>query len=166
MTTDEIPWVVLGEQNKTAKITSFVDTVPEGTVAIVGGSGKDANRLQTEVGDTTLTGIKRREIFVDASDCGDTDSMTARGNEALEDAKSTTIEMELVAQDYYGRDFTLGDIVSVDMGVYGAYALRVAEVETEYSAESKHINLTLGAELKGVIRVIRDAVYGIPTRRQ
>lgn len=159
------PWVILGERNRTARIISFLDNLPEGNVAIVAGAGEDAARLQLEVGDETASGINRREIFVDAADCTTEESMQAAGQEALEDAKYTNIEMELIRQDMYGRDFTLGDIISADMGDYGAYALRVSEVETIYSAYKKQIRVSVGAELKDVIRVIRDAT-NTPSRRK
>ena len=72
-------WVILGEANHTARIISFLDNLPEGNVAIVAGEGEDAGRIQLEVGDLNAAGIKRREIFVDASDCSTEDSLQAKG---------------------------------------------------------------------------------------
>lgn len=158
-------WVILGEANHTARIISFLDNLPEGNVAIVAGDGEDAGRIQLEVGDLNAAGIKRREIFVDASDCSTEDSLQAKGKEALEEAKYTSIEMELIRQDMYGRDFQLGDIISADMGSYGAYALRISEVVTTYSSSKKQIRVVVGAELKDVLRVLRDATKN-PSQRK
>ena len=158
-------WVVLGEERKNAKIRTFEDTLEEGNVAIVAGAGEAAERLILETGETTLTGFARREIYVNASYAEDTASMQTAGAEALEEAKSTTIELDLLTQSLYGTDFTLGDILSVDMGNYGHYALRVTEAETSYTSEARRISLTLGAERKGVLRIIRDSITSIPSRR-
>lgn len=166
--TSEIPddnWVVLSEEYGNAQIREFSNTLSDNLI-IVAGSGTGANRLTLTVGDTTTSGISRREQFLNASDCGDNESMTARGNEAIEDAKSITIKMNLINRHIYGRDFTLGDTVSVDMGIYGAYNIRVTEVETEYTSDAVTVDVTLGAKLRGIVRVIRDAVQGIPLRRQ
>lgn len=167
--TSEVPdnnWVVLSESYGNARVQSYVNTAPKGTVATVAGKGSGASRLQTTVGDTDLYGISRRELFVNASDCDTNESMTARGNEALEDAKSITIKMSLTNTRAYGRDFTLGDIVTADMGIYGSYNVRVTECDTKISETSVTMDVTLGATLKTVVRVIRDSVEAIPLRRQ
>lgn len=158
-------WVVLSEANGTAKLRSFCDSVPAATVVIVAGAGSGSTRPTVEVGDADATGINRRETYVDASDCADNDSMTARGNEVLAESTITSVEVELTRPGMYGSDFFLGDTVSVDMGMYGAYALPVSEVDTELTAEGRTISVTLGAPEKGIMRVIRDSITATPSRR-
>lgn len=158
-------YVALGEANRTARIRSFIDCLPEGNLAIVAGKGTAASRPQIEVGATTASGIARREIYVNASDCSTQGSMEDRGREELENSKNTSIEIDLVRQDMYGTSFILGDIVAIDAGVYGAYSLQVIEAETKYTSNSKEVKLTLGSERKGIMRVIRDSITSNTQRR-
>lgn len=82
------------------------------------GEGDGADRRLVKVGDG-LTGLNRRELYVDARDISDenaddtsydvVESLTARGNEKLEDAKETSAyEFSAITEDY-GVKFNLGD---------------------------------------------------------
>lgn len=165
---DENPnaWVVLSEEYGNAILTEYIDTLPSGTVAIVRGAGAGASRLKKTVGDETLAGIFRREIYVDASDCRDDAAMQANGEESLKKAVRRSIELKLTKTEIYGTDFRLGDTVTCDLGMYGSYAIQVTKVVTEYTGESTSVSVNLGADIGGVMSVIRDAVAAIPLRRQ
>lgn len=163
MTNDMSQWVVLSENFHNARIREFEYNLPDGNLAIVTGSGTGRTRSRLEVGDATLTGIKRREIHVTSSS---SDDMQTTGEKALEEAKSYSVDMELTRQEMYGKNFTLGDVVSCDLGKYGAYALQVVEAEISYSAEARKVSLTLGNAKKGVMRVIRDSITANTLLRQ
>lgn len=164
-TNPDVNWVVLSEAYHNIRISEYSNTLSE-NVMLVAGTGKASARIMKTVGDLTLTGVSRREKFVSASDCKTTDEMDARGKEEIEKAKSLTISAELVNPYIYGMDFKLGDIVTVDMGIYGAYNIRVSEVTTVYTADGIRVDVTLGAELEGIVSVIRDAVEATPLRRE
>lgn len=111
------------------------DKTPLKNCCRIGGEGEGSARVFTELGDT-LRGLERREVFVDARDVsrdnGET-SLTlseyetlliARGDESLVEYSETTLfegEVESQRQFIFGRDFFLGDIVTVqnEYGITG-----------------------------------------------
>jgi len=164
--TGDIAPIILSEESGTAKLKSFDDFIGP-TVAIVAGAGEGAARLQVIVGDLSATGKDRREIFVDAGSESDVDTLTQKGLEALETSDSTSIEAEyLPSGSYtYGADFGIGDTITIDMGDYGAYDLPIVVVSRTWTATETTIDLTLGTELKDVVRMIRDVKRTIPAIR-
>lgn len=162
------PPIILSEEFGTAKISRFTDTFPEGTVAVVAGQGEAAERVQVFVGDETLTGLARRELFVDARDVETIEQLQQRGYEALTDAENTSVEVEYLQSGSfaYVRDFLIGDIVTVDAGIYGAYDLPIAVVKQSWSVNGHEISITLGAEITDVVRLIRNQTRQNPDRRK
>lgn len=116
------------------------------SVAFVAGEGEGSERKTVSVGDTTLTGMNRRELFVDARDISSnvsetnsagesvsktlTDSeykalLTTRGTEKL--AENTTVcsfegEADATGMFKYGVDFNIGDTVQIvnEFGMEGS----------------------------------------------
>ncbi len=164
--TGDIAPIILSEESGTAKLKSYDDYLPP-NVAIVAGAGDGASRLRIIVGDTSATGNDRREIFVDVSGVSDVDTLTQRGLEALETSESTAIEAEYIPSGsfVYGADFGIGDTITIDMGDYGAYDLPIVVVSRTWTATETTIDLTLGTELKDVVRMIRDVKRTIPAIR-
>lgn len=160
-------WVILSEEMGTANISRFVDTIPECTLAVVGGPGEAAARTILYVGDTTLTGIERREVFVDAKYASSTDLQTTAGQKEIDANAETVIEMQFIDTPgcTYGVDFTLGDIVTVDAGIYGKYDLEVVSVEIAYTAEKRDIIIVLGSEDTNIVRMIKDVSKSNPILR-
>lgn len=160
--------IILSEEFGTAKITRFTDTLPEGSVAVVAGQGEAAERVQVLVGEATLTGLARRELFVDARDVDTVEQLQQRGSEALADAENTSIEVEYLQSGSfaYVRDFLIGDIVTVDAGIYGAYDLPIAVVKRKWDVSKYEVTITLGAEPTDVIRLIREQTRKNPDRRK
>jgi hypothetical protein len=160
-------WVILSEEMGTSNLFRFVDTIPECTLAVVGGPGEAATRTILYVGDTTLTGIERREVFVDAKYATSTDLQTTAGQKEIDANAETVIEMQFIDTPgcTYGVDFTLGDIVTVDAGIYGKYNLEVVSVEIAYTAEKRDIIIVLGSEDTNIVRMIRDVSKNNPILR-
>jgi hypothetical protein len=160
-------WVILSEEMGTAVLSRFVDTIPECTVAVVGGQGEAAVRTIQYVGDTTLTGIERREVFVDAKYATTADLLTTAGEKEIAANVETVIEMQFADSlgCVYGEDFTIGDIVTVDAGIYGKYDLEVVSVEISYTAEKRDIIIVLGSEGTNIVRMIRDVSKNNPILR-
>ena len=164
----EISPIILSEEFGTAKISRFTDTLPEGSLAVVAGQGEAADRIQVMVGESTQTGLARRELFVDARDVETIDQLQKRGSEALADAEMTSIEVDYLASGSfkYPSDFCIGDIVTVDVGTYGAYDLSISVVKRTWSVDEQEIVITLGAEVTDVVRLIREQTRKNPDRRR
>ena len=160
-------WVILSEEMGTAVLSRFVDTIPECTVAVVGGKGEAPLRTIQLVGDTTLTGIERREVFVDARYATTADLMTTAGEKEIAANVETVIEMQFSDSQgcVYGEDFNIGDIVTVDAGIYGKYDLEVVSVEIAYTAEIRDIIIVLGSEGTNIVRMIKDVAKNNPILR-
>ena len=164
----EISPIILSEDFGTAKISRFTDTLPEGSLAVVAGQGEAADRIQVMVGESTQTGLARRELFVDARDVETIDQLQKRGSEALADAEMTSIEVDYLASGSfkYPSDFCIGDIVTVDVGTYGAKDLPLSVVKRTWSVDDQEIVITLGAEVTEVVRLIREQTRKNPDRRR
>jgi len=160
-------WVILSEEMGTAVLSRFVDTIPECTVAVVGGQGEAPLRTIQYVGDTTLTGIERREVFVDAKYATTADLLTTAGEREIAANVETVIEMQFADSlgCVYGEDFTLGDIVTVDADIYGKYDIEVVSVEINYTANKRDIIIVLGSESTNIVRMIKDVAKNNPVLR-
>ena len=160
-------WVILSEEMGTATLSRFVDTIPECTVAVVGGPGEAPLRTIKYVGDTTLTGIERREVFVDARYATTPDLMTTAGEKEIAANVGTVIEMRFADSlgCVYGEDFNLGDIVTVDADIYGKYDIEVVSAEIYYTANKRDIIIVLGSESTNIVRMIRDVSKNNPVLR-
>lgn len=109
-------------------------------VCYVGGQGEGSNRTIVTVGDDSLKGLDRREVFLSAIDVRNDDiseaeyrdALKQRGNAALESAKmaaSFDSSVEPNGNFIYGEDYDLGDIVTVRKESYGIVQnLRITEV--------------------------------------
>lgn len=93
-------------------------------ICYVGGKGEGADRVIVAVGDTSSTGLARREVFVNGSDISDenlTDAqyknkLRQRGREKLaECAYYNSVECEAIPYGNfeYLKDYDLGDIVTI-----------------------------------------------------
>lgn len=93
-------------------------------ICYVGGKGEGADRVIVTVGDTSSTGLARREVFVNGSDISDenlTDAqyknkLRQRGREKLaECAYYNSVECEAIPYGNfeYLKDYDLGDIVTI-----------------------------------------------------
>jgi hypothetical protein len=106
-------------------------------IALVAGEDQGYDRKKIAVGETTSSGLSRRELFVDARDISSTDGdttisdsqyyslLTQRGEEKLEDYKITKTfdgEVESTQLYRYGEHFFMGDI---------------CQLENEYGMESR-----------------------------
>ena len=151
----------------TAVLSRFVDTIPECTVAVVGGQDEAAARTILYVGDTTLTGIERREVFVDARYATTPDLLTTAGEKEIAANEETVIEMQFADSlgCVYGEDFNLGDIVTGDAGIYGKYDIEVVSVEINYTANKRDIIIVLGSESTNIVRMIKDVAKNNPILR-
>lgn len=122
------------------------------TYALVAGQGAGLDRttLARWLGASEPTGFKRRELFVDARDVDNVAGLETRGNSKLFEAfseDSFEVDMNQFGSFRYGRDFKLGDIVTVSNQEWGLEAQkRVIEVEaTVKDTPQPELKVTLGA---------------------
>ena len=129
------------------------------TVGYVGGEGEGSARTYVVVGDDTLTGLERRELFVDAKDISSDDitqqeylaALAERGNQYMEEhIRSSSMECETIPSGNYNylTDYDLGDVVTVRNTQWGIYQdLRITEITEVYEYGNAVIQPTLGSAL-------------------
>lgn len=126
---DTNPYVVFSQEFDNLINSNYtLDMETLKNVAYVAGEGEGTDRKISTVDPDTSTGLKRREIFVDAGDISMTDGettiseteylnlLTQRGEEELTEYKKINSfegECDTIAPFEYGVDFYLGDIVSL-----------------------------------------------------
>lgn len=133
------------------------------TVCYVGGQGEGSARTYVIAGDDTLTGLERREVYINASDIQDEDLTTAeyeaallqRGNNELEnDVLSDSFECETNADGnfVYKRHYDLGDIVTIRKENWNIEAnLRLTEITEVYEYGAMKVQPTFGTPLPEAI---------------
>ena len=88
------------------------------TFAYIGGQGEGEVReiVTRYLGATEPTGFDRREMFVDARDLPDTESLESRGDAKLQETKtddSVSVTLNLKGAFQYRTDWDVGDIITV-----------------------------------------------------
>lgn len=153
-------WVVLGEGRHNAIIRKYENNLDAGNLVVVLGEGGGDDRAIAEIGATEATGYNRREIMITSSGnvggTGPDRQMRTDAQQALDNAKSTTIEIDLVRQDAYTRDFALGDRISIDLGEWGHFNLQVTAAEVTYDGDGRHVDITVGNERVGLMTLINQ----------
>ncbi|MPM28757.1 hypothetical protein SDC9_75285 [bioreactor metagenome] len=131
-------------------------------VAYVGGQGEGAEREIKEVTKGNYNGIRRKEVFVDARDISETESLQDRGLTKLSEyehilnLESTINNNNLI----YEKDWDLGDIVTIKND-YTVTDQRVTEVREIYE-EKIYVEITIGNVEGTVIDNINSSISNIP----
>lgn len=122
-------------------ITSDIDFK---NVAIVAGQGEGINR-EIKIVNNELTGLERKELFVDARDIKENESLIDRGNIKLAEKQSIqTFECETINNGYID-EWDLGDIVTVlDKELGYLEHTRVIGVQESYEGGEVIIEPTFG----------------------
>lgn len=133
------------------------------TVCYVGGQGEGAARTYAIAGDDSLTGLERREVYLNASDI-QKDSLTdaqyiaalkQRGNNELQaDAIAESVECVTDANSnfVYGRDYDLGDIVAIRKEEWDLLInLRITELTEIYEYGAMKVSPVFGNPLPSAI---------------
>lgn len=145
----------------------IIDTTKEKNVVYAGGAGEDENRLVLAVTNKKEmpTGLNRTEVF---SDCGtlevaETDEAISLEEEAkhklldYKSQESMTAENNLSGSFIYGKDFDLGDLVTVaDSTINKMEDKRITEIEECYEARALSVKLTFGTASAHLNRVIKS----------
>lgn len=170
--------IVFSMELKNLEELSFEEDASEyKNVAIVAGAGEGENRTLLETGNSIVSGIDRKELYIDARDLSKTKHvdgtettipdteyqgmLQTRGNEYLQD-HSIFIDMDgkiITVGDTvnrYGVDYFLGDIVSVVDDELGfAINVQVTAMTKTISSGSENIDLTFGYQKETLRRVLK-----------
>lgn len=142
------PRVMFSTQFDSLKEGSIENTYDQyRNLAILAGQGEGVNRNIREVTGSggPYTGLKRRELFIDARDMETDADLDARGAQRLVEA-SPRVFLEASALQYsqyiYGTDYFLGD--KVTLGAYDtSWDARITAVTESVRAGEYSIDLTL-----------------------
>lgn len=108
------------ENGSLGQVTISDDRANDFTAAIVGGQGEGSARIITTRPASLPTGLDLRERFIDARNENTTAQYQALGDAALRDTtiNRQSIDAQVIqsANLRYGRDYFLGDLVSVVTG--------------------------------------------------
>ena len=159
--------VIISPDFESANSLEWVsDTTKEKNVAYAGGAGEDENRtvLALTNEQDIPAGLQRSEVFTDcgtleAAETNEAISLAEEGRHKLLDYRyeeSMTAENNLSGSFIYGRDFDLGDLVTVsDRSINKSEDKRITEAEEYYEAKSVGVRLTFGTSAEHLNRVIK-----------
>ena len=129
------------------------------TVGYVGGEGEGSERTYIIVGDDTLSGLERREVFIDAKDISSEDltqeeylaALNTRGLEKMDEyVFSNSYECATIPSGNfeYKKDYDLGDIVTIRKRDWGLNTTqRITEIQEVYEHGNATIVPTFGSPL-------------------
>ena len=148
-TSGGIPVIFSQEFDNLSASTYSLDTTQEKNTALIGGEGEGLERFYSLLAGTEA-GLQRREIWVDASSISKTYKADDETDQTYTDTEYTAMlvvqgkqtiaslvkveafdgTIDITNGNYvYGRDFTLGDIVTVQDNAIGKYAnVRIREI--------------------------------------
>jgi hypothetical protein len=161
------PYVVFSEEFKNVSEQEYSKTTSNyKNVAYAAGQGEGAARNIEIVG--TAAGQARREVFIDARDLSDDTILADRGADKLneyqviENFESTVIQS---GRFQYGRDYLLGDIVSVQNRQIGkTLDARIIEIEESYEGSKRTIKPVFDNKTPTVFQVIKRELINIKSQ--
>lgn len=133
------------------------------TVGYVGGQGQDDQRVFVTVGDDSLVGLARREVFIDARDLSSYELTEAQYKNVLRERGHQKMKEYILSDAFdcvalpkgnfkYREDYDLGDIVTVHKKDWNVNVeLRITEIIEVYEYGEVKISPTLGNPLPGTI---------------
>ncbi len=126
--------------------------------AYVGGQGEGVDREIAEVGGD-LAGLKRLEIFVDARDIEKAEELPERGLQKLaEIAPVLTFDTEILAKGpyHYGKDWDLGDVVTVQNKKWNVTLnSRITEVTEICEPAGFQLRATFGSNIPTLVERVK-----------
>lgn len=129
------------------------------TVGYVGGEGEGSARTYIIVGNDSLTGLERRELFIDAKDISSENITQAEYLAALRTRGLEKMEEHMFSNSYecatipsgnfeYKKDYDLGDVVTIKKADWGLNTTqRITEIQEVYEHGSATIVPTFGSPL-------------------
>lgn len=154
--------VTLGERMGNASAATYTDDALQAvTACYAGGAGEDENRLILSSGGASA-GLNRREAWQDASGVSDVPLLRlAAERKLLAPAQTLTVELVDGGLCRYGRDYDLGDLLTLRTDAYQANTRLVAMQET-YEGGQRKLKATFGdAPATTATAVLRHQQRGV-----
>jgi len=103
------------------------------------------------VGDTTLSGVERRELLIDLGniDIGEVEIEGEKVLDEYKEVKSIEGTVYQIPNMEYEKDWDLGDVVTVETEGY-AEDKRVSEIKEVYEKGKNTIEVTFGDKVPGL----------------
>lgn len=150
------PYIIFSEKKKNlldGKTTD--DDTNYKNVGYCAGKGENEDRLITVLGDAT--GFDRREVYIDLSNIEDVDELKSEGQKKLDTYKTIqSIEGKIyqIPNMEYGKDFFLGDIVTLESdGIYEDK--RIIQAKEVYERNNITVELGFGDKVPGLEEQIK-----------
>ena len=148
----ENPPVIFSDKKRnlsTSKITE--QTSGSKNVGYSLGAGEDEDRPSVLVGDTTLSGVERRELLIDLGniDIGEVEIEGEKVLDEYKEVKSIEGTVYQIPNMEYEKDWDLGDVVTVETEGY-AEDKRVSEIKEVYEKGKNTIEVTFGDKVPGL----------------
>ena len=161
---DRSRYIRLSEDNDALGEWSMERTRPEVTKVLVAGQGEgDARTLILVEGNTNDWGVNRL-VFQDRRDTDELADLQQAGEDTLLDnAETATISLDLVDTPdmEFGKDYHLGDIVTVQLADGATIVDGVQQVELDYTAQGRTGKVTVGPtgeehEPDALVKLVKD----------
>ena len=173
--TDRSRYVRLAEDNDALGEWSMERTRPEVTKVLVAGQGEgDARTLILVEGNQNDWGVNRL-VFQDRRDTDELADLQQAGEDTLLDnAETATISLDLIDTPdmEFGKDYHLGDIVTVQLADGATIVDGVQQVELDYTAQGRTGKVTVGPtgeehepdQLVKLVKDLRARIQALETR--
>lgn len=159
-----LPPVIFSPQFESIQSISYLDSdLNYKNTAYVGGQGEGINREVITIG--TDIGLSRHEIFIDARDSENTQTLTDRGNQELQSfLQEQYLEGQILTRSTfkYEKDYELGDIVTVQNKGWGVTLdARITEIKETYETSGYRIEAVFGNNRPTLIKKIKQELAQI-----
>lgn len=155
---DVNPPVIFSPDFDALKTQHYADSdINYKNVAYVGGQGEGVERAIVEVGGGA--GLERIEAFVDARDLENAEDLPGRGQQQLSEMQvEKLLEAQILKESpfIYGRDYDLGDIVTIQNRDWGVTMdSRITEVREIYEPSGFQLEGIFGNSWPTLIDVVK-----------
>lgn len=156
------PPVIFSPDFDNLKRQVFIEsTIGNKNMAYVGGQGEGEARRIIELGSGN-SGLKRKEVFIDARDIDDDNLLPLRGIEKLNELqKVIAFESQILTYGpfIYEQDWDLGDMVTVQDNKLGlTMDTPIIEVKEIYETSGFQLEATFGSNVPTVIDKIKNTI--------
>lgn len=151
-----MPYIIFSEKKKNlleGKVTD--DGTNYKNVGYVAGKGENEDRLITVLGN--MSGFNRREVYIDLNNIEDIDELKTQGQKKLDTYKTIrSVEGKVyqIPNMTYGKDFFLGDIVTLESdGIYEDK--RIIQAKEIYERNNITVELGFGDKAPSLAEQIK-----------
>lgn len=153
-----LPRVIFSVDFDNIKGQTYIDSgLSYSNVGYAGGKGEE-DRLIQQVG--SANGFDRIESFLNCYNAEDATTLNTEGQRKLEELKRIqTFDSEVIdfGSFVYGRDWDLGDVVTVQNRKWGlTLDSRIIEIREAYEVSGENIEITFGNNIPTIIDKIKS----------